>query len=107
MAVFQDGAGLTYTAASQEAVDKYAHMIRGYLGMTRDVGDRLKDVLAADGEMPMAVAAKGYFFLLFATGAMTARAKPPRRWKTWRRACLSRRGRMAICAPCNGPAPET
>ena len=57
MAVFQDGAGLTYTAASQEAVDKYAHMIRGYLGMTRDVGDRLKDVLAADGEMPMAVAA--------------------------------------------------
>ena len=73
MAVFQDGAGLTYTAASQEAVDKYAHMIRGYLGMTRDVGDRLKDVLAADGEMPMAVAAKGYFFLLFATGAMTAR----------------------------------
>ena len=42
--------------------------------MTRDVGDRLKDVLAADGEMPMAVAAKGYFFLLFATGAMTARA---------------------------------
>ena len=75
MAVFQDGAGLTYTAASQEAVDKYAHMIRGYLGMTRDVGDRLKDVLAADGEMPMAVAAKGYFFLLFATGAMTARAR--------------------------------
>ena len=61
MAVFQDGAGLTYTAASQEAVDKYSHMIRGYLGMTRDVGDRLKDVLAADGEMPMAVAAKGYF----------------------------------------------
>ena len=25
-------------------------MIRGYLGMTRDVGDRLKDVLAVDGE---------------------------------------------------------
>jgi hypothetical protein len=49
-------------------------LVSGYLGFTRDVGDRLKDVLDVDPDMPMAVIVKGYFFLLFANGPMAVRA---------------------------------
>ena len=74
MGSFRDAAGLEYTAAEQQAVDKFTALVSGYLGFTRDVGDRLKDVLDVDPDMPMAVIVKGYFFLLFANGPMAVRA---------------------------------
>ena len=48
MGSFRDAAGLEYTAAEQQAVDKFTALVSGYLGFTRDVGDRLKDVLDVD-----------------------------------------------------------
>ena len=75
MSSFRDAAGLDYTAAEPQAVEAFAALVSGYLGFTRDVGDRLKAVLEIDPEMPMALIVKGYFFLLFANGPMAIRAR--------------------------------
>jgi tetratricopeptide (TPR) repeat protein len=66
--------GLGYTAANADAVNAFDHTVSGYLGFTRDIGDRLKEVFGHDAEMPMAHIAKGYFFKLFGTAVMAERA---------------------------------
>lgn len=75
MATQEGRYGLTYTTRSPEAVAAFDGMVSSYLGFGRDIGDRLKQVLAADPDMPLAHVAKGYLFKLFGSGAMAERAK--------------------------------
>lgn len=74
MPVYSDGLGLDVTAASGEAASAFGSTVDGYVRFTRDVGDRLKDTLTADPDMPLAHVTKGYFMKLFGTRAMAARA---------------------------------
>ncbi|WP_420404937.1 tetratricopeptide repeat protein [Nisaea sp.] len=74
MPVYADGLGLDVTAASGEAASAFGSTVEGYVRFTRDVGDRLKDTLTADPDMPLAHVTKGYFMKLFGTGAMSVRA---------------------------------
>ena len=75
MAVQEGRYGLTYTTARLEAVEAFDGMVTSYLGFGRDIGDWLKQVFAADPDMPLAHVAKGYLFKLFGSGAMAERAK--------------------------------
>lgn len=75
MATQEGRYGLSYTTRSPEAVQAFDGMVSSYLGFGRDIGDRLKQVLAADPDMPMGHVAKGYLFKLFGSGAMAERAK--------------------------------
>lgn len=59
MATQEGRYGLTYTTRSPEAVEAFDGMVSSYLGFGRDIGDRLKQVLTADPDMPMAHVAKG------------------------------------------------
>lgn len=74
MPVFSDGLGLEVTAASDDAAAAFGATVDGYVRFTRDVGDRLKETLTSDPEMPLAHVTKGYFMKLFGTGAMALRA---------------------------------
>ena len=67
--------GLSYTAATPEAVAAFDDTVSSYLGFGRDIGDRLKGVFGHDPDMPMAHIAKGYFFKLFGSAVMAERAK--------------------------------
>jgi len=75
MATTEGRYGLTYTTRAPEAVEAFDGMVTAYLGFGRDIGDRLKAVLAADPDMPLAHVAKGYLFKLFGSTAMAERAK--------------------------------
>lgn len=75
MAQRKDGYGLATTAASDEAVAALDATVDAYVRFRRDPGDRLKATFAADPDLPMAHIAKGYFFKLFASGAMAGRAR--------------------------------
>ena len=67
--------GLSYTAATPEAVAAFDDTVSSYLGFGRDIGDRLKGVFGHDPDMVMAHIAKGYFFKLFGSAVMAERAK--------------------------------
>jgi tetratricopeptide (TPR) repeat protein len=69
-----DRRGLPLTAASAEAAARYDAVMDGYLGFSRDTGTYLKDALAADPTLPLALCTRGYFFKLFCTPAFEARA---------------------------------
>jgi tetratricopeptide (TPR) repeat protein len=69
-----DRRGLPLTAASAEAAARYDRVIDGYLAFSRDTGAYLKDALAADAAMPLALCTRGYFFKLFCTPAFEQRA---------------------------------
>jgi tetratricopeptide (TPR) repeat protein len=70
----KDCRGLEMTAADQTSVDCFDATLTGFLGFTRDVGDRLKATFAADPDMPMAHVLRGYFMLLFANPVLNAKA---------------------------------
>lgn len=67
--------GLSYTAATPEAVAAFDETVTSYLGFGRDIGDRLKGVFGQDTDMVMAHIAKGYFFKLFGSAVMAERAE--------------------------------
>lgn len=69
-----DCRGLPVTAASADAAARYDRVIDGYLAFSRDTGAYLKDALAADAAMPLALCTRGYFFKLFCTPAFEKRA---------------------------------
>jgi len=71
----EDCRGLDVSAASADAVAALDHTIRGYTGMAKDTGDRLKAALGADGDMVMGHVLKGYFFMLMATKPLRERAE--------------------------------
>lgn len=66
--------GLVYTTDKPEAAAGFDGLVTAYLGFGRDIGDRLKALLAEDPEMPLAHVAKGYLFKLFGSAAMSQRA---------------------------------
>jgi tetratricopeptide (TPR) repeat protein len=69
-----DRRGLPLTAISADAAARYDGVMDGYLAFSRDTGAYLKDALAADPTMPMALCTRGYFFKLFCSPAFEARA---------------------------------
>ncbi len=73
--MLHDARGLELTAASAEAAVRYDATIDGYLGFRSDVGDRLKETLAADPQFPLALCTRGYFMLLFAARGLVERAQ--------------------------------
>lgn len=75
MSEHRDLWGLPLTTDSAVAADSWNETILAYLGMRVDIGDKLKSVLAADREMPMAMIAKGAFLKMFATAKMDAMAR--------------------------------
>ena len=74
MAPIEGRYGLLYTVDRPESAARFDDLVSSYLGFRRDIGDRLKAVLADDPEMPLAHVTKGYFFKLFGSAAMSARA---------------------------------
>jgi len=70
----RDQHGYETTAASEAAVRHYDTMMLHYLGLRQDTGDRMKEVFAADPEMPMAHCARGYFMKLFCTPPLERKA---------------------------------
>jgi tetratricopeptide (TPR) repeat protein len=73
-----DRRGLAVTAVSADAAARYDRVVDGYLAFSRDTGAYLKDALAADPAMPMALCTRGYFFKLFCTPAFEQRAAQSR-----------------------------
>ncbi|MDP6830157.1 MAG: tetratricopeptide repeat protein [Alphaproteobacteria bacterium] len=70
----EDYQGLALTTDSAKAAASYSDCMRAYLGFQTDVGLHLKATLQADGEMPMALITRGYFFHLFSIPALERKA---------------------------------
>lgn len=60
----RDAHGLAMTMASEEAAEAWNDAVRAYLGYRADAPKRLKAVLAADPEAPLAHVLKGAFAML-------------------------------------------
>ena len=60
----QDQHGLAITAASEAATRAYDHVVTGYLKYRADTPARMKALLDADGDMPMARVLQSAFTLL-------------------------------------------
>ena len=60
----QDQHGLAITSASEAATRAYDHVVTGYLKYRADTPARMKALLEADGEMPMARVLQAAFALL-------------------------------------------
>jgi len=71
----QDAQGQALTAASDAAAKAFDHAMQGYLKYRFDGGQRLKVLLDADGEMPLAHVLKGSFAMLAYNAAMVPRAQ--------------------------------
>ena len=71
---FRDQLGNPVSAANPDAVAALDHAIGGYAHFSRDVGERLKAVFAADPDMPMAHILRGYFFRLMGAARPADRA---------------------------------
>lgn len=67
--------GLAYTTNHPDSAVRFDDLVSAYLGFGRDIGDQLKALLADDRDMPLAHVAKGYFFKLFGSAAMSERAR--------------------------------
>ncbi len=78
MAQHQDQWGNPVTAANSDAVTAMDQTIMAYLGFRLDTGNHLKQALAADPEMPLALIYSGFFFLLFCHPKMHARGMAAR-----------------------------
>lgn len=70
----EDIRGLSQTAASAEAMRAFDATVEAYMAFERQTGDRLKETLALDPTMPMALCLKGCFLLLFCKRALVAPA---------------------------------
>jgi len=75
MSVYSDRRGITYTAASQDAVDHFDATITEYVHMGIETGARLKETLAADAEFPIAHILRGCFMQLFCIPTLTEKPK--------------------------------
>ena len=75
MSAYLDQRGVAYSAASQEAVDRFDATITEYVHFGTDTGARLKETLTADPGFPMAHCLRGVFMQLFSVAALTEKAK--------------------------------
>ncbi len=75
MSAYTDQRGIAYTAAGQDAVDRFDATMNAYLHFGTDTGARLKETLGADPEFPMAHVLRGYFMQLFCVAALTDKAR--------------------------------
>ena len=66
----QDIRGLPQTAASAEAMAAFDATVEAYMAFDRRTGDRMKETLALDPTMPLALCLKGCFLLLFCKRAL-------------------------------------
>ena len=57
----RDAQGLELTCASEEAARAFDHVVEGYIGNRNDTSQRLKALLATDGECPLAHIMRGAF----------------------------------------------
>src|SRR5271169_1236065 len=71
----QDARGLPITVLNAEALGHYDATIEAYLGFRNDVGDRLKQTLAADPQFALALCTRGYFILLLGVRGLVGRAE--------------------------------
>ncbi|MEM9430520.1 MAG: tetratricopeptide repeat protein [Pseudomonadota bacterium] len=70
-----DPQGLRVTSAVAESAAGFARLTSSYLGFRPETGGILKDLLAADPDMPMARCAEGYFAKLIGSANHSARAE--------------------------------
>lgn len=75
MTLHTDQRGIAYTAASQEAVERFDATMDEYVHFGTETGARLKETLAVDPEFAMAHVLRGYFMQLFCVPALTEKAK--------------------------------
>lgn len=62
--MFQDVRGLEMTAASEDAVRAFDHVVAGYVGYRTDIPQRMEALFAADADCPLAHCLRGYFAML-------------------------------------------
>lgn len=72
---FEDASGLATTAASAEAVHAWDALLDAYGAFSPTVPERLRDVLAADPEMPLAQSARAALLLLSGKGEQVPSAR--------------------------------
>ena len=70
-----DARGLETTASTTGAIDAYNRTIDAYCGFKVATGEHLKETLALDPEMPLALCTKGYFMLLFGKRVLVPKAE--------------------------------
>lgn len=70
-----DQFGMDLTAASDAAAQQYDTTLMAYLGLRKETGDQLRDLFAADPEMPMAFLMRGNFMKLFCKPGLDRKAK--------------------------------
>ena len=73
--MYRDRRGLPITAASEAAAAHLDRTLEAYLGFRADVGDHLKQALAADPHCALALCTRGYFLLLMAVRALVPKAR--------------------------------
>ncbi|MEE4382059.1 MAG: tetratricopeptide repeat protein [Pseudomonadales bacterium] len=74
-AAFEDASGLTTTAASAEAVAAWDALLDAYGAFSPTVPERLRDLLTADPEMPLAQSARAALLLLSGKGEQVPAAR--------------------------------
>ncbi|MBN8872075.1 MAG: tetratricopeptide repeat protein [Rhodospirillales bacterium] len=62
--MYQDVRGLEMTAASEDAVRAFDHVIDGYVGYRTDIPQRMEALFAADPDCPLAHCLRGAFAML-------------------------------------------
>lgn len=75
MAVFADTYGIQSTASSQDAVDRFAETVSGFLRFTQDIGARHKATFDADPDMLMAHVFKGMVYKYIGNKGMSEKAR--------------------------------
>ena len=101
--------GNALTTVSADAAAAFDHTLDGYAHFSRDIGDRLKAVFAADPEMPMAHLLRGYFFKLMAAARPAERVADslPEIRRLCTKATVREQGHSAaLDAWCNDDLPE-
>ena len=66
--------GLRYSASAEDSVEQMDQIVRSYTGFRTDIGKRMKALLGADADMPMAICMKGYIAKLIGSANHSLRA---------------------------------
>ena len=74
MKQIEDPNGLVFTCSDGDSAAQFAAITSAYMGFRRDTGARVKTLLEADPDMPMARCAQGYFAKLMGSANHSARA---------------------------------